>query len=697
VEAVPFGAFELRDEFSSTTPGPNDFGQDASRSCAGMLSVDNNLVRGVGGGSGRLGELILSPNETVVLVTDNSSGAGATFPLTNHPADILGNNNETVIEVTDGVFEFASVYVPNGASITFQGENPARLFSRGPITVEEGGVIDVSGGAAPNHDGVLMHSQQTTSFVGEGGPFAGDGGIGGDRHDTQDLNLQIAGGTENPGAITFGLPGEGVGQFANLGGGRGGVQYPATYPTGIATQIQLEDLTFSTGCASDQVGGTGGGGAYAIDGLPGIAVAETDISTSPAGVENAGPATAGGDSTGIFDANGLARTLTPDEGPGGVNFPHGFLRGGSGGGGGGNHPMNTHSDSTGGDSDCWGGTTVIDEWYDHRGASGGGGGGVIQATSGTRLSLSGEIKSVGGQGGTAITGGFASPGGGGSGGGVLLQAVDISILDQPGRVNVDGGEGGASQWVGELSGLPSTGGKGSPGIVRIEDFFDALDVGELAASITPFDSNDPNSPDILSAGGGAYDQPATFRDGYLPNAFTGSVSCWRVPDGNFFEMSFDADSDDPVSGDPSLMAWNADVIFAPNPAAPATTVTVAYRGFDPLGDNPFGVSLESHYGNTMNHDFDGDGNPDGTAPITIRFQGARTFKDLDNPCTVDLIGPDSPINQGSLTPWVSHPAELNDFDPKPNMVRYTVVYDATQISMHNVQAIDNLIIKGALD
>ncbi len=698
VEVVPFGAFELVDEFNSATPGENDFGQDSSRSCVGMLSVDNTLVRGVGGGSGRLGELILSPGENVVLVTDNSSGAGSTFPLPNHPADILGNDDATIIEIIDGVFEFSSVHVPNGASITFQGGNPARLFSRGPITVDEGGVIDVSGGNAPTHDGVLMHSQQASSFVGEGGPFAGAGGVGGDRYDTQDLSLQIAGGTGNPGAITAGQAGEGVGQFANLGGGRGGAKYPDNYPTGIATQIQLGDLTFSTGCASDQVGGTGSGGAYAVDGQPGIASAETTVSSSPAGVENAGPDTAGGDPTGVFDASGLARTLTPDEGPGGANFPHGFLRGGSGGGGGGNHPMNSHSNSTGGDSDCWDSNMyTIDEWYDHSGASGGGGGGVIQVTSGTRITLSGEVKSVGGQGGTAITGGFSSPGGGGSGGGVLLQAVDILVLNQPMRINVEGGEGGASNWVNQDTGLPSMGGQGSPGIVRIEDFFGFVDDATLAPSIAPFDPLDPTSPDILSVGAGAYDQPATFRDGYLPNAFTGSVSCWKVPPGNFFEMSFDADGDDPASGDPTLMGWNADITFATNPTQPNNTVTVSYRGFDPLGDNPFGESLESHYGDTMNHDFDGDGNLDGTAPITFRFQGARTFMALDNPCDVDLIGPASPINQGSLTPWVSHPAELNNYDPKPSMVRFTVIYDATQLSMHSVLAVDNLIIRGALD
>jgi hypothetical protein len=283
VEAIPFGPFELRDEFNSATPGENDFGQDASRSCAGMLSVENTLVRGVGGGSGRLGELHLAPGEHVVLVTDDNSGTGQTFPLQNHPADILGNANETTIEITDGVFEFSSVYVPGGASVTFQGDNPARLFSRGTISVDDGGWIDVSGGSAPDHDGILMHSQQSGSFVGEGGPFAGAGGVGGDRYDTTNLGLQIAGGVSNSGAVTVGARGEGVGRFGHLAAGIGGVRYPGIYPTGISTQIELGDLTFSTGCASDQVGGTGSGGGYALDGEPGQAVAETLLSTSPRG------------------------------------------------------------------------------------------------------------------------------------------------------------------------------------------------------------------------------------------------------------------------------------------------------------------------------------------------------------------------------------------------------------------------------
>jgi hypothetical protein len=527
--------------------------------------------------------------------------------------------------------------------------------------------------------------------VGEGGPFAGAGGVGGDRYDTTNLGLQIAGGVSNSGAVTVGARGEGVGRFGHLAAGIGGVRYPGIYPTGISTQIELGDLTFSTGCASDQVGGTGSGGGYALDGEPGQAVAETLLSTSPAGEVNAGPTTPGGDSTGVIDANELARTLDPNLSPGGPNFPHGYLRGGSGGGGGGNHPMDTHSNSQDGDSGCAGGSWSIDTWFDHSGASGGGGGGVIQVTSGTRIYLAGQIKALGGQGGSGITDSLASPGGGGSGGAILLQAVDVEILNQPGRLNVDGGEGGASSWFGQISGLPSTGGKGSPGLVRIEDFFGFVDAGILAPSIIPFDAGDPDSPDILSVAAGAYDQPTTFREEVHPNAFTGAVSCWKVPSGNFFEMSFDADSEDPSTGDPSLMGWNLDVTFVPDPLNPGTIVTVAYRGLDPLGDNPFGQSLETEYGNTLNH------GGAGTAPITVRFQGARRFMALADPCDVDLMGAESPINPGSLTPWVSHPEELNAFNPKPNMVRFTVIYDASQLSMHNVLAVDNLVVRGVLD
>jgi hypothetical protein len=42
---------------------------------------------------------------------------------------------------------------------------------------------------------------------------------------------------------------------------------------------------------------------------------------------------------------------------------------------------------------------------------------------------------------------------------------------------------------------------------------------------------------------------------------------------------------------------------------------------------------------------------------------------------VQLLGVGSEIATGSLTPWVRHPSELNEFLPRPNMVRFCVVFD----------------------
>jgi hypothetical protein len=79
------------------------------------------------------------------------------------------------------------------------------------------------------------------------------------------------------------------------------------------------------------------------------------------------------------------------------------------------------------------------------------------------------------------------------------------------------------------------------------------------------------------------------------------------------------------------------------------------------------------------------GNQFGTGPfdpalggvyLSVRFQGAVAITDVsDNPCSVTLAGIGSEIAIGSLTPWVRHPSELNSFSPRPNMVRFCIVFD----------------------
>ena len=78
------------------------------------------------------------------------------------------------------------------------------------------------------------------------------------------------------------------------------------------------------------------------------------------------------------------------------------------------------------------------------------------------------------------------------------------------------------------------------------------------------------------------------------------------------------------------------------------------------------------------------GNTFGSSPIVVRFQGGRSqSSSLADPCNVDENDPFGEVLPGSLTPWVSHPAELglvttpSGANYTPNMIRFCVLFDRT--------------------
>ena len=78
------------------------------------------------------------------------------------------------------------------------------------------------------------------------------------------------------------------------------------------------------------------------------------------------------------------------------------------------------------------------------------------------------------------------------------------------------------------------------------------------------------------------------------------------------------------------------------------------------------------------------GNTFGSSPIVVRFQGGRSqSSSLVDPCNVDENDPFGEVLPGSLTPWVSHPAELalvttpSGANYTPNMIRFCVLFDRT--------------------
>ena len=92
----------------------------------------------------------------------------------------------------------------------------------------------------------------------------------------------------------------------------------------------------------------------------------------------------------------------------------------------------------------------------------------------------------------------------------------------------------------------------------------------------------------------------------------------------------------------------------------------------------------------------------GGAYLSVLFQGATAVDDIStDPCDVQLSGVGAKIAEGSLTPWVRHPDELNQFLPRPNMVRFTIVFDRSGAPAGSVasriQGVTDLIIHAQPD
>jgi hypothetical protein len=648
--------------------------------------------------------------------------------------------------VTNGIFDFSSIVVESGGTLRIVGSQAGRLFSRGPVTID--GTIDINGETPAPH----LSDDADGGLGASGGPRAGAGGQGGDRPDNSG-NPDIAGlsacliltdcGIANPGAVIDGAPGGGVGANGTLASGRGGRHFPNPFPTTtendpagrgglLYTHIVID--ASDTQCRVRQIASGGGGGAYAVSGGRGVPMtpdpAAENPSPPPPDLPNLPSTSArGGDAAAVGleppdpQSGHFKRKLEPTN-----------LNGGSGGGGGGAHLYDTWQEGlnpTGGtcydlDASFYG----ITSYKDHSACGGGGGGGALQLVSGETLRVAGSISARGGDGGSNAAledvdrSSRASPGGGGSGGAVRLQAKVLNLdSNGVGRVDVSGGLGGVNLSPGMVMGTSislGAGGFGGGGLMRLEDLSGGLNPPATlmtrcseAPKLLPFNPTDldpnttsgpcvglPESEDFLSVG--AWDLPLR-----RPDSYSGAVSCWMRPTGRFFTIQFDED-DFTIPTNP-VMGWNMMVLYGD----PGTTPTrINYRGPDP--NSPFGSGdFETNLGSTMNYVNEAlpAGNQFGTGAfiptpggtfLAVRFQGALAIADTSsNPCNVPLSGVGSKIAPGSLTPWVRHPAELNEFLPKPNMLRFTIVFDRSGAPpgspASRVQGITDLVINAQPD
>lgn len=644
-------------------------------------AVEGRLLRGLGGGSGRLGDLLVPSGGEVVLSTgpdvptvfgpdlttgpvfdDGGTPAPADDVLVayhvrasivdegSYPADwatdgIDGDGpGETTATVTDGIFEFASLVLEPGARLRLVGGQPARLFVRGDAEIR--GAVLAQGGAAPAHGA-------TTPFGGEAGaagPGAGAGGRGADRPIVSPDLIAIGGYAHEPGAVVAidGAPGAGRGGAVPVGGddfgaGVGGQHFPAVFPGPALTDFG--DFEPNSTCQSVQVGVPGGGGSYAVaGGLP-------DYSTPLAFAGIPAPPVLPPPSDDLAGAAEIV--LDPDAG--------GALIGGSGGGGGGAGLAYT---KTNGNPLTGCATAVFGElelftYRDASAAGGGGGGGAVQLQVGHRLDLQAPIVVDGGIGGGLGLGGWAegasmAPGGGGSGGALLLQVFEADIAPYTGLLDVSGGEGGFNFGTG------SRGGRGAPGVVQIQGsaYLDRLlpdavavdlplDAAAIAATIEPEPSFEPDAElpaeRILALG----DWQSTTVG---PGATVGFQTCWLTPSPGSFEAEFLAD-------DGGAPGWDL-VVELSGASGTSAGELVSYRG-DPgsLGALTGGLSLAEFFGNTLGTSTCGCVG----SPLVVRFQGVRLLGAVPDACQVPLDGDGSVALDGSLTPWLGSPVELSEY------------------------------------
>jgi hypothetical protein len=395
-------------------------------------------------------------------------------------------------------------------------------------------------------------------------------------------------------------------------------------------------------------------------------------------------------STSVLRASDLT-TLDPAIG--------GELIGGAGGGGGGSGIAFTKS--TGKIFACsqpnpaLGPTLQLLEFADASGAGGGGGGGAVQLQVGNRLQVLGSVVLRGGDGGglvnfAELAKGTAAPGGGGSGGSLLAQAFDMDLGGFPGVVDVTGGAGGQNILT------ASKGGAGSPGIVHLENsgayagiFGPDVAVDQVLVAAVESQKIEP----LFTQSANLVVSDVLALDNWVPNptgpgATYGFQTCWLVPQGNVFGVTYLGDSTDPETME-LIPGW--DLEFELTSLA---GLVVPLRALSPqLSGLLGGQSLEQFFGSELGSDTCGCT----PSPFVVRFQGARFLSEIEDPCNVFLSGDGSPVLPGSVTPWLASPEEVTAYwenfsmisDPplssgvisqrESNMIRAQVIIDSDLI------------------
>jgi hypothetical protein len=678
--AVPIPTETVRETFQSDVP----IALRSSSAVAEPLAVlpggslRGRVLPGVAGGNGELGDVVVRAGETLVLSTgpdvvtrfgpNFENGAVDAFGAPSiEPEEIVAYQvraqvlvdaasapSTAVVEVDDGVFEFASLVVQAGGVLTFEGDLPPRVFVRGELSIA--GLVDVSGRSGGDHF-------STNGLGGSGGPSrlaGGAGGDGGDRPDqptgSQMLPTQgptFRGFDHTAGSVVDPNGAAGVGRGGTGLGGGGGVKWPPTFPGPFVVNLgTLADASYlNILCAAVEVGAPGAGGTFAsLGGNPFYSVPAQGFGIPPA------PPAALPTST-VVTVDELE--LDPDR--------SGALVGGAGGGGGGAGIQGTTTNGIATNNCIPPGQFPIKQitgYLDASGGAGGSGGGALQLQSGRSIVISGLVDASGGNGAgipfcvPVNDGCWTAPGGGGSGGALLLQTPLLSLFDATVVLDVSGGLGGVN------GNTLSRGGSGGAGVVEVQAQ-PSLTVSSVQPRLAPTlgGAGQPLAMDVLEVEPFA---PPTTGPGLL----SGFTTCWIVPDAGLFGFSFV--DDDTSASDPSQWIYSWNLVLELD-----TGELVNWRGDSGSITDEFDVDFETLVGRDL-----------GTSPLVVRFQGVRANAAIQNKCTFDALDPIGGAEVDSVTPWLASPGELDTYWPglvaqeladarRPNAMRMQVVFDPT--------------------
>lgn len=360
-------------------------------------------------GPGDPGDLYVSDGSLGALSV--SAGNSITINTGTTPPTLQVNSNPTIngqVMFVDGgnvaKFNFASVEVPAGVTVSVSGNRPLVLAASGDMTWNTS--LDVSG-AVPGRAG---------GGAGGGGGTGGSGGTGG----TGAATGGAGGGTANGGA---GSPNP----TTDLGNGLG---YGATGGSSKAG-LAGDSGAIGAGGAQGNPGGAGGTG-FGVMGVAGAAGTRGSAGTTASQTNGgaAGPSSGAGGTGGPW-RNGL-EGQPPQAGSGAPGNTGGNAGVGSTGGNGG-------TGGTGGNAQFTAAADSLLLAAGHGGGGGGGGGG-----------------GAGGQGGGKGGGGSGGAGGGGGG---LAWTTYVSQCNTP--IDGTGGTGG----TGGSGGAGGDGGKGGDALV----------------------------------------------------------------------------------------------------------------------------------------------------------------------------------------------------------------------------------------